>query len=101
MYVIYFVENISIHKSSTKNQITILKYSSHNLKVPNNVRTNLTILSKMSSKQKKYENQPDNMEDSEENDSGEDDSDEDGSNPDIYKGNEVIFDYIFVVYWMF
>ena len=46
----------------------------------------------MSSKQKKYENQPDNMEDSDENDSGEEDSDEDGSNPDIYKGNEVIFE---------
>ena len=46
----------------------------------------------MSSKQKKYENQPDNMEDSDENDSAEEDSDEDGSNPDIYKGNEVIFD---------
>lgn len=54
----------------------------------------------MSSKQKKYENQPDNMEDSDDNDSAEDDSDEDGSNPDIYKGNEVIFHY-FVVYWMF
>lgn len=46
----------------------------------------------MSSKHKKYENQTDNMEDSDENDSGDDDSDEDGSNPDIYKGNEVKFD---------